>query len=1047
MESTPARKARPPIPLRGGVQATALALVLLVLAILLLLPYGIGYGIERALLANGAERVRLANVDFNPFTGHLGLYGLEGEADGTRPLLLPRLDLHLAWRPLWNRRVVIEQIDLHGLRLAVDRPQTDTLRVGGILIDTTPDRSQTPPGTGWGFAIEALTLLDAELAYRDGDVDTRARIGEFRLSDLASFEPEQAATILLKGAIDDAPLTIQGMTSPFAEAPHFEGTMHLDGLDLHRYAGLAAPAIRRLQGRLGLSTRIRLNYRSDAGLKLDHDGTLSVEGMAVSMAQGEANAKRLGWKGRLALTVPVASDPLEVAADGQFALGPARWTQAAGGPRIAQHAVHWRGRLNLKTGQDHTELTTDGNLSVEAVVLEEPARNTRLSQGSATWRGTLGLSATPARTHVKAHGHLEATALGGTLDTLTIKLAGAELAESDVDLERTGDSLSVTHRGTLTAQGLELRERGDQITHGALHWKGRTALKIPRHDPLQLATEGTLGSRELEARSKARDTGLDYQALDWEGRLALTIDQGLKGLRGSGALTVKGLHTDALAERYSILAFDALQARPIEIQGPEGLAVGEIDIDRLTLGQTQERTVQDAPGEHINLFRSGRLTVKALEFSRAQGLNIASIEEHDVQSLTWRDRDGNWNVVGLIKALERVAETDGTTTPRPGPAKAPQEDHGARLPVRIGRITVSGDSQAVFIDDSLEPPFRQTLSFKRAELGELDSTRPGRLSPVKIDAIIGRDARLHLSGGIAPFAPRLTLDIEARIEGLPLPPLSSFTDPLIGYRMDSGELDAQIKLTATDGKLKGDNRLELHQLTVSRLSDRELKALGAKATLPLDTSLAMLKDRNNTIKLKIPLSGDVDELEVHPGDIITKALSRGLETGAKTYLAAALFPFGTALVVAQLAGEQALKVRLDPVAFAPGADTLDATDRAYLDKVAKLLVDRPKIHIRVCGVATEADRETLRAQAEKATEAQARAQTPAPGEDHGQAQRPRPAVEVSDQALRQLATRRAEVVDDYLLSRSGVRGSRLVDCRPRIDNKDPRAKPRAELLI
>jgi hypothetical protein len=54
-------------------------------------------------------------------------------------------------------------------------------------------------------------------------------------------------------------------------------------------------------------------------------------------------------------------------------------------------------------------------------------------------------------------------------------------------------------------------------------------------------------------------------------------------------------------------------------------------------------------------------------------------------------------------------------------------------------------------------PLHEEIRFQQAELRGLDSTQPKHLSPLEIQAIIGQDAKLPVSGGVAPFAQRLSL--------------------------------------------------------------------------------------------------------------------------------------------------------------------------------------------------------------------------------------------------------------------------------------------------
>ena len=133
-----------------------------------------------------------------------------------------------------------------------------------------------------------------------------------------------------------------------------------------------------------------------------------------------------------------------------------------------------------------------------------------------------------------------------------------------------------------------------------------------------------------------------------------------------------------------------------------------------------------------------------------------------------------------------------------------------------------------------------------------------------------------------------------------------------------------------------------------------------------------------------------------------------------TYLKYALQPYGTVIALAEIAGEQAMKVRLDPVAFAPGKAELESERFEYLERIAKIINERPEITVKVCGVAVEADRAAL-----------AKAGAPVGKGEAAQGKKTEPAP-VTDKVLLKLADQRADNVEDHLVTQHKVSSSRLV---------------------
>jgi outer membrane protein OmpA-like peptidoglycan-associated protein len=129
-----------------------------------------------------------------------------------------------------------------------------------------------------------------------------------------------------------------------------------------------------------------------------------------------------------------------------------------------------------------------------------------------------------------------------------------------------------------------------------------------------------------------------------------------------------------------------------------------------------------------------------------------------------------------------------------------------------------------------------------------------------------------------------------------------------------------------------------------------------------------------------------------------------------------LGPYGIGISVAEFAYEQATKIRLNPILFAPGSDDLDETAIDYLKRVAAIMKDYPEVQVSVCGVATESDRAAMN----KNTS--------------------------TDTALLALARNRADSIEDQLVKLNGIDSNRIIACAPDID-KSAEGKPRADLEI
>jgi len=133
---------------------------------------------------------------------------------------------------------------------------------------------------------------------------------------------------------------------------------------------------------------------------------------------------------------------------------------------------------------------------------------------------------------------------------------------------------------------------------------------------------------------------------------------------------------------------------------------------------------------------------------------------------------------------------------------------------------------------------------------------------------------------------------------------------------------------------------------------------------------------------------------------------------------------------------------LAPIEFAPGSAAIDETGRNLLDGVAALLVERPKLSLRVCGRSTDADLQTY----SKAGAAPAPPTKETKGGTGGAEVKPAVDPAQAKQALNELAVERQRGVRRYLIQEKGADVNRIPECRATFD-ADDQGSPRVEISL
>ena len=303
--------------------------------------------------------------------------------------------------------------------------------------------------------------------------------------------------------------------------------------------------------------------------------------------------------------------------------------------------------------------------------------------------------------------------------------------------------------------------------------------------------------------------------------------------------------------RLELLRSARLDLSGLAMQGPDRLSIQSVTAEKLAIGRQADDTEQGASMD------VDRFEVTSLALAD----NLLSVDEVHYtggHNHLRRDPEGNWRVIAILNAMNRLAAKEEN----PEVAPAPQESAGAdntgekpqSLAAVVKRIKIDGDSTISLLDQSVKPAFEMTLDVDSALIESLDTREPEQKSPVKIDAGIGKYTRLSVQGDIQPFASPLGMDLKADIHALDLPQLSPYTRDSLGLVLDSGTLDADAAVKIDKTQMDGLVKLKLHQLELETVESEN--SLQSQIPVPLNVALDTLRDSNNTISLKIPVKGD-----------------------------------------------------------------------------------------------------------------------------------------------------------------------------------------------
>lgn len=327
-------------------------------------------------------------------------------------------------------------------------------------------------------------------------------------------------------------------------------------------------------------------------------------------------------------------------------------------------------------------------------------------------------------------------------------------------------------------------------------------------------------------------------------------------------------------------------------------------------------------------------------------------------------------------------------------------------------------------------PAAERLLVRRLKLDDF-STVSSRTATFSLDAVRPPFGKITSAGSLQ-WLPKHAIDGTLQARDLDLTAWTAWIRQVLEVGLKSGTLNVDAKGQLRGSQLNVDTQLTLYGVAfddrASAKSSESVDPLASSETageaLALQQALKLLEEDDGIIRLRLPISGDLDDPQFHFTDVFRILFKKAVQQAAVTGLSQLLQPYATYLTVGKFIYEQLTAIRLDPIEFVPGSTRMK-TSSTYLDKLATLLKKRPKLVVKLCGQPAKADQQAL----QKA------------------GQLPKDAAEGEVSAtLVSLVRQRQVQVKQAILQRAGdVDSARLVLCRPAARLSDQ--PPRIELLV
>lgn len=415
-----------------------------------------------------------------------------------------------------------------------------------------------------------------------------------------------------------------------------------------------------------------------------------------------------------------------------------------------------------------------------------------------------------------------------------------------------------------------------------------------------------------------------------------------------------------------------------------GLQLEASDLPPLTLGGLQLEGIRADQWQQ----QLRQLTLSGLRLGHA-AKPLLTLESYQIEHLkadpqAQRFSTGLHGYRGLVAQLEKQADGTlrglspaGDTSPASAPpaaehsrekaattpvADAPLSDADAATAPELiiaGIRQLGQESQLHFHDASVTPAAELSLQIKTLKIGQINSADLTQPVLLELEAALDDYNQLLAEGTLALVEGYPQGRMVVEIRQLNLVAFNGYLAQAMGYQVHKGSLQLEADVRVDQAQLDGSSKLLLRNSEFVPVDEDTIDRLSKQISMPVETALSLLKDDNNNIRLKVPLTGRVDDPDVGLDDLTSQLSTLALKQAAGYYLKQALQPYGTLISLSSYAGDYLLAIRLDDLRYQPLQAEVSEEQGKYLNKVAEMMLEKPALELQVCGFASHSEAQSL----------------------------------------------------------------------------------------
>ncbi|PIE73534.1 MAG: hypothetical protein CSA20_02600, partial [Deltaproteobacteria bacterium] len=411
-----------------------------------------------------------------------------------------------------------------------------------------------------------------------------------------------------------------------------------------------------------------------------------------------------------------------------------------------------------------------------------------------------------------------------------------------------------------------------------------------------------------------------------------------------GGGDVSGANFSLLHKDVPIVTVAAFSAANFRGEGSNGLLMKSLDAENIQFHASDSLPLGgDIPALTLEKIHSPNLiaaTIERATFARSEFWGVAredanaTIEKIVLDKLAYAPREG------LVCDAVILDSLLGVFVRKPQQKKDAAEETRKRnyqpIPLRINSIDMDGENKIVFTDTTLAREFKANFLIDTFTIRNLDLNQVEQPFSYTLKGSFDKYSPVEVSGTMAPLAREVRVKQKLVATDLSMLQGSSYTVEAIGSYFTSGSCDITSTLDIHDGTIDMKNTLVFDKLRAEKVSGEFTSKLDGSLPVPLGMAIKLMEDNDGTIKIKVPIKGDLATAKLDFSNLFWSSFTKALTVSLAPYLAyTALGPAGALTYFGAQLGRSLIKTRFPVLQFAKGTKELTEEHKALLDKIGE----------------------------------------------------------------------------------------------------------------